>query len=126
MRKADNPKGVYFEAMTLLIYLKNKNNMTETKKYKILSDENKEKRKNLKFFKILNDEIFWIKYQKVSNYYRITKLREYRTKLLIPAPKFLDNFINDYKLIQKDNRENQEILLDLLSEDIEETQKEEI
>ena len=125
MRKADNPKGVYFEAMTLLIYLKNKQNMTETKKYKILSDENREKRKNLKFFKILNDEIFWIKYQKISNYYRITKLREYRTKLLIPAPKFLDNFINDYKLIEKDNRENQEILLDLLSEEIE-TKKEEI
>lgn len=99
--------------------------MTETKKYPILSDKNKEIRKNLKFFKILNDEIFWIKYQKVSNYYRITKLREYRTKLLIPAPKFLDNFINDFKLIEKDDRENQEILLDLLSEEVE-TQKEEI
>lgn len=85
------------------------------KKQKYLSDMEKEKRQKMKFFKLLNDGVFWIKLNNISNYYRLKKLREYRTKLLLPKTNFLKKFIIEYKLIEKDERENTEILLDLLS-----------
>ena len=54
-------------------------------KFRYLSNEEKEKRQKMKFFKLLNDEIFWLKLQKLeSGLHRIYRYREYRTKFLIP------------------------------------------
>lgn len=88
------------------------------KKQKLLRTEELEKRKNMKFFKLLHDEDFWERLNLVSlSSYRISRLREYRTKMLIPSKKFLSDFINeDYRLITKDERETREIILDFLSD----------
>lgn len=86
------------------------------KNKKILSLEEKEKRKKMKFFKLLNDEIFWLKLQRLEYaLHRIYRYREYRTKFLIPWKKIMNSFIENYKLIENDKRENTEILFDLLS-----------
>lgn len=79
----------------------------------------KVKNPNLKLFKLLNDEIFWHKLTNIClKPSRITTLRQYRSKNIIPSKKVLTNFINeDYKFIYKDdNRETRDIILDLLSE----------
>lgn len=86
------------------------------KKYKLISDKNIEIRKKMKFFIILNDEIFWLKLQKLENaLHRIYRYREYRTKFLIPWKKIMNSFIENYKLIENDKRESTEILFELLS-----------
>lgn len=75
-------------------------------------------KKNIKLFKLLNDEIFWIKLCNVSlSKYRINRLREYRTKYVTPNKIMLTNFIEeDYRFITWDTRDTRDIILDLLSE----------
>lgn len=83
------------------------------KKQKTLGNRNP----NLKLFKLLNDPIFWTKFEWVClSQYRLKRFREYRTKFIIPK-NMLNKFIEeDYKFISDDQRETREIILELLSE----------
>lgn len=77
------------------------------------------RRENLKLFKLLNNEDFWMKLNRLTlSRYRLSRLREYRLKLLIPSKKLLESFINeDYRIITWDTRETRDIILDLLTEE---------
>jgi hypothetical protein len=85
------------------------------KKYKLVSDKNIEIRKKMKFFIILNDEIYWVKINNICTPYMISRLREYRKKFILPRPRFFNKFVEDFKIIEKDERDSQTIILDLLS-----------
>ena len=75
------------------------------------------KRENIKLFKLLNDEIFWVKFCAFClSPYAMGRLREYRTKKNIPGKKLMKTFIETYKYIEKDDRNYNDIILDLLSE----------
>lgn len=75
-------------------------------------------KRNIKLFKILNDEVFWIKFRSVClDVSRITTLRAIRSRYILPTKKTLESFIEqDYKYITWDNRSTSDIILDLLSE----------
>lgn len=72
---------------------------------------------NLKLFKLLNDPIFWTKFEWIClSQYRVKRLRECRTKNIIPR-NMLNKFVEeDYSFITWDNRPIREIILELLSE----------
>lgn len=79
-------------------------------------NKKKIKNNNIKLFKILNDNIFLIKFTSICyNDYLVRRLREYRSKKIIPIRKVLNNFVEEYKIITWDDRDNKVIKLDLLS-----------
>ena len=65
---------------------------------------------------ILNDN-FWRKYSySTLNDYRLKRFREYRSKQTIPPRKMLEKWIEeDYRIITNDKRDNQKIMLWLVS-----------
>lgn len=74
-------------------------------------------RKKIKLFILLNDEIFWAKYINIAiNLSSLKRMREVRTKYIIPRKDTFLKFIEDYKVVTWDSRKNKEIVLDLLSE----------
>lgn len=78
--------------------------------------QKKRKKENIKLFKLLNDEIFWNKFINICLSPTLVKtIREKRSKKLIPRRDTLNKFIEDYKIITWDERENQIIKLELLS-----------
>jgi hypothetical protein len=75
------------------------------------------KNPNLKLFKLLNDNIFWVKFtNSCFSPKRIKTLREYRSKSIVPWNRILNNFVDDYKYITGDVRDNRDIIIELMSE----------
>lgn len=85
-------------------------NMWKTKK------DNKRLQTN--FFKLLKDDLFWKKYTLVEpSFYNIRRMREIKSKLTIPRSKeFLLQFVETYKIISKDDRDNLDILMRLFTD----------
>lgn len=82
----------------------------------MIEKEKKNQRKNIYFFQLLNDELFWFRYQNIClKPYTLNRLRECRTKYQIPGKKVFNNFIEDYKFLTNDTRSNIEIKKELLS-----------
>ncbi len=79
----------------------------------------KEIRKNIVFFKLLNDKEFWEKFKRVClSQYRIDLFSNYKTTMRIPGRKTLESFIEqDYKFMTWDERSTRDIMLYLLSEE---------
>ena len=81
----------------------------------------KEKKElNLNLFKYLDNEIFWGKFRAVClSRTRFATMRTMRIRRNIPTKKVLIDFIEqDFRFLQKDERETNDIILDLLSESI--------
>ena len=86
--------------------------------WKKLTKKDYNKRLQTNFFKLLNDDLFWKKYTFAEpSFYNIRKMRELRAKIIIPRSKeFLMQFVETYKMITKDNRDNLDILIWLFTD----------
>lgn len=74
-------------------------------------------KKNLKLFKLLNDEFFWAKYYRIAlNRSTVSTLSRAKAKYTIPNTRTLTLFIEDYRFITWDTRDDRAIIVDLLSE----------
>lgn len=66
------------------------------------------------FHRLITDEEFWNKYRlSTTGWYRLKRIREYRTKLdQFPKQAILKNFIDeDYRFITWDERDTREIIV---------------
>lgn len=79
----------------------------------MLTKKEKTRRLKTNFLKLIRDDLFWKKYCLCEpSFYNISRMREYRTKLLLPQrKKFLEDFVTTYKLITKDTRTNEDVLI---------------
>lgn len=83
---------------------------------KLLTEEDYKRRQNTNLFKLLNNDLFWMKYKNAeTSQYNIQRMREARTKIYIPQ-KPLDWFVKTYKFITWDKRSDKKVLMWLLSE----------
>ena len=77
----------------------------------------KEKRLKLNLFRIIRDDLFWKKYTYAEiSPNKIITMRNARSKLVIPRKQAIKSFIDTYKYISWDTRDEQEIFFWLLSE----------
>lgn len=77
----------------------------------------KNKTKNIKIFQVLNDQIFWDKFSRACPNPSLVRLMNVNRKhFKVPWKNAFKKFIEEYKFITQDKRDNREIIIDLLSE----------
>ncbi len=71
---------------------------------------------NTKILQWLNNETNWRRFTGIClSSHVIKRLREYKSRGMLPWKTILYKFIQDYKLLENDTRDDREIAIDLLA-----------